>query len=73
MKLIEIAKRLTGINCPFFGISWKPPIEQREIARSMMFAVALGQMRNSFGIMIGQMAKAYGLDVENELTQIIPE
>ena len=26
-----------------------------------------------FGVMIGQIAKAYGLDVEDDLAQIIPE
>lgn len=31
------------------------------------------ELRGVFGIMIGQIAKAYGIDVEDELAQIIPE
>lgn len=40
---------------------------------NMLFTIALGQMRESFGIMIGQISKAFGLDVEDALAQIIPE
>lgn len=38
-----------------------------------IFTSAVGELRGTFGIMIGQIAKAYGLDVEDELSQIIPE
>lgn len=37
------------------------------------FVSAVGELRGVFGIMIGQIAKAYGLDVEDDLAQIIPE
>lgn len=37
------------------------------------FVSAVGELRGVFGIMIGQIAKSYGLDVEDELAQIIPE
>lgn len=37
------------------------------------FVSAIGELRGVFGIMIGQIAKAYGLDVEDDLSQIIPE
>ncbi len=37
------------------------------------FISAIGELRGVFGVMIGQIAKAYGLDVEDELAQIIPE
>jgi len=37
------------------------------------FVSAIGELRGVFGVMIGQIAKAYGLDVEDELAQIIPE
>ena len=40
---------------------------------NMVFTIALGQMRESFGIMIGQISKAFGIDVEDNLAQIIPE
>lgn len=38
-----------------------------------IFTSALGELRGIFGIMIGQIAKGYGLDVEDNLAQIIPE
>lgn len=37
------------------------------------FVSTIGELRGVFGIMIGQIAKAYGLEVEDELAQIIPD
>lgn len=37
------------------------------------FVSAIGELRGVFGIMVGQVSKAYGLDVEDDLAQIIPE
>ena len=37
------------------------------------FTSAIGELRGVFGVMIGQIAKASGLDVEDDLAQIIPE
>jgi len=33
MKFEEITKRLTGISCPVFGISWNPPEAECSIAK----------------------------------------
>lgn len=38
-----------------------------------IFTSAVGELRGVFGVMIGQIAKAYGLDVEDDLAQIIPD
>ena len=38
-----------------------------------IFTSAIGELRGVFGVMIGQIAKAYGIDVEDDLAQIIPE
>lgn len=38
-----------------------------------IFVSAISELRGLFGVIIGQIAKAYGLDVENELAQIIPQ
>lgn len=38
-----------------------------------IFTSAVGELRGVFGVMIGQIARAYGIDVEDELAQIIPE
>jgi len=37
-----------------------------------IFTSAIGEMRGVFGIMIGQIAFSYGIDVEDNLAQIIP-
>lgn len=36
MTFNDIKERLTGINCPFFGISWNPPETDRSIARRVV-------------------------------------
>lgn len=36
------------------------------------FIVALGELRGLFGVMIMQIATTYGLDVENDLANILP-
>lgn len=38
-----------------------------------IFISTVGELRGIFGIMIGQISKAYGVDVEDDLAQIIPE
>jgi hypothetical protein len=38
-----------------------------------IFTSAIGELRCNFGIMIGQISKVYGLDVKDDLAQIIPE
>ena len=38
-----------------------------------IFTSAVGELRGVFGVMVGQIAKSYGLDVEDDLAQIIPE
>lgn len=37
------------------------------------FVSKVGELRGVFGTMIGQVAKSYGLDVEDDLAQIIPD
>lgn len=33
MRFKEVANRITGISCPFFGVSWNPPESERTIAK----------------------------------------
>ncbi len=156
MKYTEVANRITGISCPFFGISWEPSETERRIAKRIIiyleakrvlyspyeletvyptvesvveiknkltdeipkmkengelnqytramrnacnkflsrcrdddnfrryasirgnvdnwiFTSAIGELRGVFGVMVGQISKAYGVDVEDELSDIIPE
>lgn len=36
-----------------------------------IFPSSMGEMRSVFGVMIGQIASAYGIDVENDLVEIM--
>lgn len=36
MKYVDIFKTLRGISTPFFGVSWEPPIADRDIARKVV-------------------------------------
>ncbi len=36
MRFEEVIKRVTGISCPFFGISWQPPEARRAVARRVL-------------------------------------
>lgn len=38
-----------------------------------VFILSIGEFRAVFGMMIGQIAKAFGIDVEDDLAQIIPD
>lgn len=40
---------------------------------SWKFNSTLGELRGTFGIMLAQMAVAYGIDIEDELSSILPE
>lgn len=36
MNFKEVANRITGISCPFFGVSWNPPESERKIAKRVI-------------------------------------
>jgi hypothetical protein len=36
MRFSEMASRLTGLSTPFFGVSWQPPVADREVAREVI-------------------------------------
>lgn len=38
-----------------------------------IFLSAMGELRGVFGVMLGQMVKAYGIGIEDDLAQIIPD
>lgn len=38
-----------------------------------IFTSAIGELRGVFGVMLGQIVKAYGLDIEDDLAEIIPD
>jgi hypothetical protein len=36
LKGKQIAKRLTGISTPIGGISWTPPVDERDVAKKLL-------------------------------------
>jgi hypothetical protein len=36
MDYKQIASRITGVSCPFFGLSWNPPQADRDIAQRVI-------------------------------------
>lgn len=36
MNFKEVANRITGISCPFFGVSWNPPEPERKVAKRVI-------------------------------------
>lgn len=36
LSFIDIKERLTGISCPFFGISWNPSESERKVAQKVI-------------------------------------
>lgn len=36
MNFKDIASRITGISCPFFGVSWNPPEMERKTAKRIL-------------------------------------
>jgi len=40
LKGRELATRLTGISTPIGGISWKPPVDERDKARRLLVYLA---------------------------------
>lgn len=36
LSFIDIKERLTGISCPFFGISWNPSESERKVAQRVI-------------------------------------
>ena len=36
VNFAKIAKAITGISTPFFGVSWNPPVSDQEVARKLL-------------------------------------
>lgn len=64
-------QQFQGRNRKYYKITQSGKI--RGTLDNMIFTSAVGELRGVFGVMIGQIAKAYGIDVEDELADIIPE
>jgi hypothetical protein len=60
-KFTQLASRMTGINIPIFGVSWRPPEPQRKIVRELL--VFLEDRRVLYN--------PYSLEVEPELVDSV--
>lgn len=69
MKGKEFAARLTGISTPIGGVSWTPPVDERDKARRLL--VYLGDRRalyNPFHMEIGHYVVESVLEIRKRLT-----
>jgi hypothetical protein len=65
----EIAKRITGISLPIFGITWNPPESEREIVReTFIFLEDRRALYNDFAHELNHEVAESVLAIRNELT-----
>jgi hypothetical protein len=36
LSLSDLARRITGFSTPFFGVSWDPPVAERDTVRGFL-------------------------------------
>ena len=69
IKYKQIAKSLTGISTPFFGVSWHPPETDREIARKVItFLEDRRALYNPYNIETPMFVNQSLIEVRKELT-----
>jgi hypothetical protein len=65
----EIAKRITGVSIPIFGVSWNPPESEREVVReTFIFLEDRRALYNDFAHEIDQEVAESVLAIRTELT-----
>lgn len=68
----KIAKSLTGVSTPFFGISWTPPESDREVVRSLItFFEDRRALYNPFNVETPQLVVRSVLEIRKELTNTL--
>jgi hypothetical protein len=69
IKYKQIAKSLTGISTPFFGVSWNPPDTDREIVRKLItFLEDRRALYNPYDIETPMFVDQSLLEIRKELT-----
>lgn len=63
LTLSDLSRRLTGFSTPFFGVSWKPPVADRDTVRT--FLTFLEDRRVLFN--------PYDLEVEYQVKESIQQ
>lgn len=73
-KSYKLLKKITGISCPFFGISWNPRKSDREkIKRVITFLEDRRVLFNPYHLEIPIWVSQSIIEIRAELTKIIPE
>jgi hypothetical protein len=72
IKYKQIAKSLTGISTPFFGVSWNPPETDRDVVRKLItFLEDHRALYNPYDIETPIFVSHSLLEVRKELTNIL--
>jgi hypothetical protein len=70
----KIALSLTGISTPVFGVSWKPPALERDIARKLIiFLEDRRALYNPFDIEMPMYVDRSIIEIRKELTGILKD
>lgn len=68
----EVARHITGISTPIFGVSWNPPENKREIVRGLVaFLEDRRALYADFHMEYGPWVERSVLEMRNELTNAL--
>ena len=68
----KIAKSLTGIQTPFFGVLWNPPETDREIVRKLIiFLEDRRALYNPYDIEMPEYVERSVLEIRKQLTELM--
>jgi hypothetical protein len=72
IKYKKLAKNLTGISTPFFGVSWNPPETDREIVRTLItFLEDRRALYNPYNIETPMFVAQSLIEIRKELTSLL--
>jgi len=68
----EIAKRISGLSTPVFGVSWNPPEDKRNIVRRLVaFLEDRRVLYNEYCMEYGPWVEQSVIEIRRELTDIL--
>jgi hypothetical protein len=72
IKFKKIAKSLTGISTPVFGVSWSPPESEREVVKKLItFLEDRRALYNPFNMETGEWVIESVMEIRKRLTEIL--